>query len=58
MVDTRDCLTVTQVAERLHITRQAVLKAIKTGRIKAEAFDAGKRASFYLIPKKELKKMQ
>ncbi len=58
MADIKEYLTIAQAAERLGISRQAVLKAVKKGRIEAEAIDAGKRTSFYLIPKKELKKIR
>ena len=58
MADIKEYLTIAQAAERLGVSRQAVLKAIKAGRIKAVAIDAGNRTSFYLIPKKELKKIR
>ncbi|MBI3266940.1 MAG: helix-turn-helix domain-containing protein [Chlamydiae bacterium] len=53
----KDYLTVTQVSDLVGISRQAVLKAIDKRRIKAEVFNAGKH-SFYLIPRKELKKFK
>jgi len=49
MVDTSKCITVTEFAKKAGITRQAVNKMVKTGRIKAELF-----ARTYLIDKKHL----
>lgn len=49
MVNTDTCLTVIQFAEKAGVTRQAVNKMIKQGRVKAELF--GKT---YLIDKQQL----
>jgi excisionase family DNA binding protein len=51
MVDTSKCITVLEFANKAGISRQAVNKMIKQGRIKAELF--GKT---YLIDKQELVK--
>jgi len=49
MVNTDNCVTVIQFADKAGITRQAVNKMIKQGRIKADLF--GKT---YLIEKQQL----
>lgn len=51
MTDTKDCLSVRQFADEAGVTKAAVFKAIKEGRIKAEQVDTVK-----LIPKTELLK--
>lgn len=45
--------TVREAAEFLMITRQAVIKAIKSGHIKA-----GRKGNLYLIPIEQLKEYQ
>lgn len=49
MAETNQSLTVAQFAERAGVTRQAVLLAVKQGRIKAEKF-----GSYYVIEVSEL----
>ena len=49
MVNTNDCITASEFAEKAGISRQAVNKMVKTGRIEATLI-----ARTYLIDKKEL----
>lgn len=50
MVDTKDCYSLRQFAEKAQATKEAVRQAIKAKVIEAEKFDK----SYYLIPKNQL----
>ncbi|MCB9800471.1 MAG: excisionase family DNA-binding protein [Candidatus Omnitrophica bacterium] len=51
MTDTKHCLSVRQFAKNAGVTKEAIFKAIREGRIKAEKVDTA-----LLIPKSELRK--
>lgn len=51
MTDTKDCWSVRQFAKEAGVSKEAIFKAIREGRIKAEKVD-----TVLLVPKSELSK--